>query len=485
MSSSGAPVGDVMTWGDNTCMVLGLTTRATGRKRPFPVALLNKSAPSGYTRILPRCVAAVASGVHSVAVSERGELWTWGVNDEGQLGRPIPRDDDEAPAVPGKVEVRGDLVGRAIAKGAPAPRVVAAAATDAATFALLAGGVVVGCGVFKDDAELGFSPLNRGRQHGLARVAGPLLLPETDDEPAAGKKRKRDAAAPPPHASWPVASIAAGNAHVVMLAEDPAPRRSAAAPRRVVLTAGAGAQGQLGRVGPRVSPSPRGVAAMLAPAPVRMPRGAGRPVAVFAGGWHAFAITDEDVVVGWGLNNWGQLGLDVDATQSAGGNGCAFVPRIVPALSKRGVAQLACGEHHTVARTRAGEVLTCGRYAYGRLGRAPPSGCALEMGDAAVWEPAPVAFPPGVRAAEVAAGMKESAATDAEGRVWMWGSGSGNMQGRGDDEEDVMRPELVPEKEAYAHWRPKEQRIAAVSIGAQHVMAIATPGHAGEWAAAA
>ena len=107
------------------------------------------------------------------------------------------------------------------------------------------------------------------------------------------------------------------------------------------------------------------------------------------------------------------------------------------------------------------------------------------MGDAAVSEPAPVAFPPGVRAADVAAGMKESAATDAEGRVWMWGSGSGNMQGRGDDEEDVMRPELVPEKEAYAHWRPKEQRIAAVSIGAQHVMAIATPGHAGEWAAAA
>ena len=196
MSSSGAPVGDVMTWGDNTCMVLGLTTRATGRKRPFPVALLNKSAPSGYTRILPRCVAAVASGVHSVAVSERGELWTWGVNDEGQLGRPIPRDDDEAPAVPGKVEVRGDLVGRAIAKASARAR-RRRRATDAATFALLAGGVVVGCGVFKDDAELGFSPLNRGRQHGLARVAGPLLLPETDDEPAAGEaKARRRRAAP-------------------------------------------------------------------------------------------------------------------------------------------------------------------------------------------------------------------------------------------------------------------------------------------------
>jgi alpha-tubulin suppressor-like RCC1 family protein len=44
------------------------------------------------------------------------------------------------------------------------------------------------------------------------------------------------------------------------------------------------------------------------PAAVRMPRGAGNPVAVFAGGWHSFAITDKDKVVGWGLNNWGQLG---------------------------------------------------------------------------------------------------------------------------------------------------------------------------------
>lgn len=50
---------------------------------------------------------------------------------------------------------------------------------------------------------------------------------------------------------------------------------------------------------------------LLGPAAVRMPRGAGKPVAVFAGGWHTFVLTDTGKVVGWGLNNWGQLGMPV------------------------------------------------------------------------------------------------------------------------------------------------------------------------------
>ena len=432
--------GDVMVWGDNTCMVLGLTTRATGRKRPIPLALLDKTTPSGYRRILPKCTVAVASGVHSVAVSEDGHLWTWGVNDEGQLGRPIPEDDDEAPAVPGKVTIPG---------ADPDAVVVGAATTDAATFALLSDGSVHGCGVFKDDHEIGFSRDNKHRQHGMARV----------DVPS------------------PIAAVAAGNTHLVMLT-DPAPSRGAGAggkssAKATVLTAGAGAQGQLGRVGPRVGPR-RDADVLLGAAPVRLPRGAGRPIAVFAGGWHTFALTDADKVVAWGLNNWGQLGLPV------GDGGARFVPTVVPELSGAGVVDIACGEHHTVALTSRGEVFTFGRAAYGRLGR--PAGVPLEMGDAAAATPARVSFPASAgKMASVAAGMKESAAVDERGTMFLWGSGSGNMQGRGDDEDDVRAPEAVPEKEAYAHWRPKTQTIRSVSIGAQHVMALATPGHDGEW----
>ena len=135
--------GDVMVWGDNTCQVLGISTRASGRKRPFPVALIDKTAPSGLKRLLPKCKQVVASGVHTVAVTVDGDLYSWGVNDEGQLGRRIPDGDDEAPAVPGLVSL-----------GEGAGKVTSAAATDAATFALTEEGTLYGTGVFKDDGEV-------------------------------------------------------------------------------------------------------------------------------------------------------------------------------------------------------------------------------------------------------------------------------------------------------------------------------------------
>lgn len=143
MEKTGKDAGDVMIWGDNTCMVLGISTRASGRKRPFPVALIDKAAPSGYKRLLPKCKQVVASGVHTVAVTVDGDLYSWGVNDEGQLGRRIPDGDDEAPAVPGLVSL-----------GEGAGKVSSAAATDAATFALTEEGTLYGTGVFKDDGEV-------------------------------------------------------------------------------------------------------------------------------------------------------------------------------------------------------------------------------------------------------------------------------------------------------------------------------------------
>lgn len=213
-------MGDVMVWGDNSMMVLGLAN-ASCRKRPFPVALLDKTAPSGYKRLLPKCAQVVASGVHTVAVTTVGDLYSWGVNDEGQLGRVIPDGDDEAPAVPGIVSL-----------GAGAGKVVSAAATDAATFALTVDGTVYGTGVFKDDGEVGFSPENPGRQQTPVAMAGTGV------------------------GQAPIAAMAAGNTHVVLLTDVSSGGGAGGAAVRgakaVVLTAGAGGQGQLGRVGPRV-----------------------------------------------------------------------------------------------------------------------------------------------------------------------------------------------------------------------------------------
>jgi regulator of chromosome condensation len=73
--------------------------------------------------------------------------------------------------------------------------------------------------------------------------------------------------------------------------------------------------------------------------------------------------------------------------------------------------------------------------------------------------------------------MKESGAVDEGGALYMWGCGDSNMLGRGDDEDNVFAPEPVPVKQGYNHWQG--QRVESCSIGAQHVMIRATPGHDG------
>ena len=73
----GAPrAGSVYGFGDNSHGAVGQAPPAADAYVPTPV-------PS-----LPPSVSAVAAGhYHSLAVSAAGEVWAWGRNDEGQLGR--------------------------------------------------------------------------------------------------------------------------------------------------------------------------------------------------------------------------------------------------------------------------------------------------------------------------------------------------------------------------------------------------------------
>ena len=436
-------VGDVFVWGMNDTGALGLTTRSTRRKRPFPVALLDDTSASGYQRLLPKCSHVAAGGVHSVAATKDGELFTWGAGDEGQLARPVSVEDVEGPAKPARVDVPQG-----------AGEVVRVAASDAATFALDAHGSVYASGVFKDESELGLIP---DQQEARVKAMAPFFLARQ------GGKEKRA-----------TTQLEAGNAHVAMLVEENSPRRGFA-----VYTAGSGAQGQLGRLGPRRFGLRGSVQSQLAPAPVRLPRGAGEPVAVFAGGWHTFVLTDAGAVVGFGLNNWGQLGVPFgnDDRKNRTQNACVYTPRVIDALSGRNVVSIACGEHHSLALTADGEVLSFGRFAYGRLGREMDEDADARAGDAACPVPARVAFPARARIVRVAAGMSHSACVDDKGTLFVFGSGDGYMLGRGDDEDDATAPVAVGTTDAYKkHWDPAAHEVSQVSLGGMHVMAIARPG---------
>jgi regulator of chromosome condensation len=79
---------------------------------------------------------------------------------------------------------------------------------------------------------------------------------------------------------------------------------------------------------------------------------------VNCGSYHNFAVDQEGRVYAWGLNNYGELGIP----DHAGEDGASQLkPRLVESLGKYRVANIAGGEHHSLASTDTGELITWGR----------------------------------------------------------------------------------------------------------------------------
>lgn len=104
-------------FGDGDCGQLGLGEEVTERLRPFPISVHGQKVhgggagrPWGMWDVrgpAPTCAASAAGrrsthvppiaspqvlqiacgGMHTVALTLSGEIWSWGVNDEGALGR--------------------------------------------------------------------------------------------------------------------------------------------------------------------------------------------------------------------------------------------------------------------------------------------------------------------------------------------------------------------------------------------------------------
>lgn len=91
-------------------------------------------------------------------------------------------------------------------------------------------------------------------------------------------------------------------------------------------------------------------------------------VTVGAGYFHSFAVDSDGDVFAWGLNQYGQLGLEV------GDETIIWTPTIVPSLSPSElgndarVVQISGGEHHTVFLLSDGRVFAAGRCDSSQLG---------------------------------------------------------------------------------------------------------------------
>uniref|UniRef100_W5LLS6 Regulator of chromosome condensation 1 n=1 Tax=Astyanax mexicanus TaxID=7994 RepID=W5LLS6_ASTMX len=179
--SHGQEKGLVLVLGQGDVGQLGLGEDVLERKKP---ALVN--LPEGI-------VQAVAGGMHTVCLSDTGNVYTFGCNDEGALGRDTSEEGTEM--VPAKVEL--------------AEKIVQVSAGDSHTAALTEEGTVFVWGSFRDN-------------NGIIGLLEPM------------KKCTVPTKVPLDKA---VIKIASGNDHLVMLTVN-----------GEIYTSGCGEQGQLGRV---------------------------------------------------------------------------------------------------------------------------------------------------------------------------------------------------------------------------------------------
>lgn len=193
-----------------------------------------------------------------------------------------------------------------------------------------------------------------------------------------------------------------------------------------VYTWGAGYHGQLGRKGAR---GQKKYATL--PMMVELIK-AVRQVA--CGGLHTASLTDKGEVYTWGDGRMGQLG-NLDE-----GYNSHLTPHRVDSLTPRYVIkQVSCGQHHTVVVTDQGKLLSFGWGKYGQTGLG-------ERGNKRFPEDISVEPKAGVDSffVQVACGDRHTVALTRKGQVFTFGCGEHGQLGHG-NQADQSKPTLVEE----------------------------------------
>ncbi|KAJ5683176.1 hypothetical protein N7462_006341 [Penicillium macrosclerotiorum] len=340
-------------------------------------------------------VQVAVGGMHCVALTHDNQIFTWGVNDQGALGRDTTWDggykdvddnsdsdsDDDDSGLSPREATPTAIPANAFPEGTV---FAAVAAADSASFALTDDGLVYGWGTFRsNDGILGFDPEHRVQNT-------PILIP-------ALKKIKQ---------------LACGANHVLALND-----------KGNVFSWGSGQQNQLGR---RIVE--RNKLHGLQPREFGLRRNI---VHIGSGSYHSFAVHTSGKVYAWGLNSFGATAV----REGAGDDEAAIAhPVEVESLSGHNIVQLCGGAHHSIGRTADGQCLVWGRvdgFQSGLKVESLPEESIIkdERGRPRILiEPTAV---PGINATAVAAASDHSLAIDAEGRAWSWGFSATYQTGQG------------------------------------------------------
>jgi len=272
--------------------------------------VMEKSRPAVVTQI-SAAVDAVAGGMHTVVLDSEGQVWTFGCNDEGSLGRTV--EEEEECFLPGKVTLP--------------EKVVMLSAGDSHTAALSQSGQVYIWGTFRDSS----GPIGLVEDMKIEKTPVKVL------------------------AEQHVTKIVSGADHLAMLTSD-----------GQLWTMGNSEQGQLGRVSEKFSQrgGRRGLTVLLSPELVRLnfKSKLGVITDVWAGSYNTLARTESGQMLVMGLNNYSQMALPLS-------KGLTFyMPHKSKNLTALSWRNIAIGQHHAICLEDSGSVYALGRSEYGRLG---------------------------------------------------------------------------------------------------------------------
>ncbi|KAM0387115.1 hypothetical protein ACHAQC_011041 [Fusarium culmorum] len=398
---------DVYVFGEGSSGELGLGSKRINNKKPIDVKRprLNDNLAAATTGV----VQISCGGMHAVALTHDNKILTWGVNDQGALGRDTTwdgglrdmdsaedsdEDDEDDSGINPKESTPTAVDGEFFAPGTKFVQVVA---SDSASFTLTEDGRVYGWGTFRSsDGILGFSET-------IKIQPTPLLIKDLKN----------------------IKALSAGSNHILALDH-----------KGNVVAWGCGQQNQLGR---RIIE--RNKMSSLIPQGVGLPRG--KIAKIACGSYHSFAIDKEGVVYGWGLNNFGEIGVQSNAGED---DAVILRPAKLTYLDDYNITEIDGGEHHSLACSDKGDLLTWGRVDGYQVGfefdkLSEENSIYDERGNARILFK-PTIQPDVKDIVSVAAGTDNNFAISSNGTVYSWGFSSNYQTGQGTIE-DIHTPTLI------------------------------------------
>ncbi|TGZ79262.1 RCC1/BLIP-II [Ascodesmis nigricans] len=385
--------------GENGDLGLGPLPNAKEVKRPR----LNPFLPIDKVGV----VEVALGGMHGLVLTHDGKVYSWGVNDMCALGRDTSGD-EKTREVGAESSDEDDDIEEHMNKFESTPMLVTfptpvtitrIAAGDSISIAVTNTGRVYGWGTFRAaDGILGFTESTRVQPT-------PIELPGLTN----------------------IIDVACGNDHVLVLDT-----------KGTVYAWGNGQQNQLGRrVVERTRTNALTPRALTFPHRLKVSR-------IFSGQYHSFAITTDGAVYAWGLNGYAQTGIyEADDSESLQ---TIHTPQLVASLSQYEITHLAGGQHHSLAITKSGDLLTWGRmdaHQVGVIGKDLPQEHVIRDvagKDRILTTPTKVAD---VKFRAADCGIDHCVAIDEHGQAWSWGFGTQYQVGQGPPARDVEVPTMI------------------------------------------